>query len=228
MIYSLTAVANVSIPVFFPNLSHFICFTKPKTINIYARIFPLFFQTFYRENVEMKSPIKANPNNDFMPNFTTTKEPESQNASSVISQWEKLPELRQEDELLQEDEPDESFSEMKPSKAKTEMMQENNTTPVRKVVGQLKSELELRLEEAKKPQTWANAVKNEKSVINPNDHPIISDKPDQPESPDSDNKENEKELKEINEAKDESSPVWILPQEEPKKKKKKKKVKKED
>ena len=173
------------------------------------------------------SPIKANPNNDFMPNFTTTKEPESQNASSVISQWEKLPELRQEDEL-QEDEPDESFSEMKPSKAKTEMMQENNTTPVRKVVGQLKSELELRLEEAKKPQTWANAVKNEKSVINPNDHPIISDKPDQPESPDSDNKENEKELKEINEAKDESSPVWILPQEEPKKKKKKKKVKKED
>merc|ERR1711884_813303 len=129
--------------------------------------------TFYRENVEMKSPIKANPNNDFMPNFTTTKEPESQNASSVISQWEKLPELRQEDELLQEDEPDESFSEMKPSKAKTEMMQENNTTPVRKVVGQLKSELELRLEEAKKPQTWANAVKNEKSVINPNDHPII-------------------------------------------------------
>ena len=176
----------------------------------------------------MKSPIKVNPNNDFMPNFTTTKEPESQNASSVISQWEKLPELRQEDELLQEDEPDESFSEMKPSKAKTEMMQENNTTPVRKVVGQLKSELELRLEEAKKPQTWANAVKNEKSVINPNDHPIISDKPDQPESPDSDNKENEKELKEINEAKDESSPVWILPQEEPKKKKKKKKVKKED
>ena len=202
-------------------------FYKTKNHKYLCNIFPLFFQTFYRENVEMKSPIKANPNNDFMPNFTTTKEPESQNASSVISQWEKLPELRQEDEL-QEDEPDESFSEMKPSKAKTEMMQENNTTPVRKVVGQLKSELELRLEEAKKPQTWANAVKNEKSVINPNDHPIISDKPDQPESPDSDNKENEKELKEINEAKDESSPVWILPQEEPKKKKKKKKVKKED
>ena len=204
-------------------------FYKTKNHKYLCNIFPLFFQTFYRENVEMKSPIKANPNNDFMPNFTTTKEPESQNASSVISQWEKLPELRQEDELLQEDEPDESFSEMKPSKAKTEMMQENNTTPVRKVVGQLKSELELRLEEAKKPQTWANAVKNEKSVINPNDHPIISDntcpQPDQPLN--SDNKENET-SEEINEAKDESSPVWILPQEEPKKKKKKKKVKKED
>ena len=131
-----------------------------------------------------------------MPNFTTTKEEmeptSSQNASSVISQWEKLPELRQEDELLQEDEPDESFSEMKPSKAA--MMQENNTTPVRKVVGQLKSELELRLEEAKKPQTWANAVKNEKPVviINPNDT-CPPTKPDQPESPEknSDNKENE-------------------------------------
>ena len=204
-------------------------FYKTKNHKYLCNIFPLSFQTFYRENVEMKSPIKANPNNDFMPNFTTTKEPESQNASSVISQWEKLPELRQEDEL-QEDEPDESFSEMKPSKAKTEMMQENNTTPVRKVVGQLKSELELRLEEAKKPQTWANAVKNEKSVINPNDHPIITSdntcpQPDQPLN--SDNKENET-SEEINEAKDESSPVWILPQEEPKKKKKKKKVKKED
>ena len=172
-----------------------------------------------------------------MPNFTTTKEEmeptSSQNASSVISQWEKLPELRQDDELLQEDEPDESFSEMKPSKAKTEMMQENNTTPVRKVVGQLKSELELRLEEAKKPQTWANAVKNEKPVviINPNDTcPPV--KPDQTESPEknSDNKENEKEVEEINEAKEarDESPVWILPQEETKKKKKKKKVKKED
>ena len=205
-------------------------FYKTKNHKYLCNIFPLSFQTFYRENVEMKSPIKANPNNDFMPNFTTTKEPESQNASSVISQWEKLPELRQEDEL-QEDEPDESFSEMKPSKAA--MMQENNTTPVRKVVGQLKSELELRLEEAKKPQTWANAVKNEKPVviINPNDT-CPPTKPDQPESPEknSDNKENEKEVEEINEAKEarDESPVWILPQEEPKKKKKKKKVKKED
>lgn len=46
MIYSLTAVANVSIPVFFPNLSHFICFTKPKTINIYATFFHYFFRHF--------------------------------------------------------------------------------------------------------------------------------------------------------------------------------------
>ena len=185
----------------------------------------------------MKSTIPAAPNNDFMPNFTTTKEEmeptSSQNASSVISQWEKLPELRQDDELLQEDEPDESFSEMKPSKAA--MMQENNTTPVRKVVGQLKSELELRLEEAKKPQTWANAVKNEKPVviINPNDTcPPVKPDQSEPESPEknSDNKENEKEVEEINEAKEarDESPVWILPQEETKKKKKKKKVKKED
>ena len=46
MIYSLTAVANVSIPVFFPNLSHFICFTKPKTINIYATFFHYLFRHF--------------------------------------------------------------------------------------------------------------------------------------------------------------------------------------
>ena len=167
--------------------------------------------------------------NLFMPNFSTKnsddpdEEINSSNNMSVISQWDKLPSA--------DSEPDESFSEMKPSKAA--MMQENNTTPVRKVVGQLKSELELRLEEAKKPQTWANAVKNEKPVviINPNDTcPPV--KPDQPESPEknSDNKENEKEVEEINEAKEarDESPVWILPQEEPKKKKKKKKVKKED
>ena len=163
-----------------------------------------------------------------MPNFTTKDEHEemaeekalfpSQNNSSVISQWEKLPELRQDEaqaafELL-EDEPDESFSEMKPVMKLPE-------TPVRKVIGQLKSELE----EAKRPQTWAKAVKNEKSVN-------IS------ESPKCDNnKENElqaiqKSDEKITELKSENSnetPVWILPPpDEPKKRKKKKKAKKED
>ena len=190
-----------------------------------SNFFALFLQTFYRESVEAKSTLPAAPNNDFMPNFTTKEEiPSSQNASSVISQWEKLPELRQEDEQEQrveeEDEPDESFSEMKPS-----MMQENNitTTPVRKVVGQLKSEFE----QAKKPKTWANAVKNEKSVviINPSDNDKATEQKQPEECQTSDNKENEKESEEskINE-----NPVWILPPEEPKKKKKKKKVKKED
>ena len=202
------------------------------------------FQTFYREK---SSPSKSSSNssgnpgtanakpagNDFMPNFTTKDEHEemaeekalfpSQNNSSVISQWEKLPELRQDEaafELL-EDEPDESFSEMKPVMKLPE-------TPVRKVIGQLKSELE----EAKRPQTWAKAVKNEKSVG-------ISESP-----PNCDNKENlqqaipkpeksEKSEKsdEISDLKSETNenPVWILPPpDEPKKRKKKKKAKKED
>jgi hypothetical protein len=90
-----------------------------------------------------------------MPNFSTKnsddpdEEINSSNNMSVISQWDKLPSA--------DSEPDESFSEMKPTKNLI------TTSPAKKVivVNQLKSQNE----ELKKPETWAKAVQGQKSVV---------------------------------------------------------------
>ena len=118
-------------------------------------------QTFYRENLDMKS-AKNNGNNLtsptnqnknlFMPNFTTQPsfDPDS-SKNSVISQWENL--IHSSKDVLEEfQDSDSDFSEMK----------SENLAPikVRKVIGQLKSEKE----ESKKPETWAMAVQGVRSV----------------------------------------------------------------
>merc|ERR1712156_1153615 len=97
-----------------------------------------------------------------MPNFTTKNtddqhqdDYQENSIKSVISQWGNLPI----DDLS---EPDESFSEMKPT-ADTNLIQavtpNINLTPTRKVV-----QLQSQAEEMKKPETWAKAVQGLKSV----------------------------------------------------------------
>ena len=78
----------------------------------------VFLQTFYRETInasKMSKPLTLkSEQNLFMPNFSTKnsddpdEEINSSNNMSVISQWDKLPSA--------DSEPDESFSEMKPTK----------------------------------------------------------------------------------------------------------------
>ena len=78
----------------------------------------VFLQTFYRETINasrMSKPLTLkSEQNLFMPNFSTKnsddpdEEINSSNNMSVISQWDKLPSA--------DSEPDESFSEMKPTK----------------------------------------------------------------------------------------------------------------
>ena len=121
--------------------------------------------------------------NLFMPNFTTKNsddldEETSSNNMSVISQWDKLPSA--------DSEPDESFSEMKPTKNLI------TTSPAKKVivVNQLKSQNE----ELKKPETWAKAVQGQKSVVpevqGGQKSPKMPEKPTTLNSCDSDEKEN--------------------------------------
>ena len=78
----------------------------------------VFLQTFYRETINASKMSKTmtlkSEQNLFMPNFSTKnsddpdEEINSSNNMSVISQWDKLPSA--------DSEPDESFSEMKPTK----------------------------------------------------------------------------------------------------------------
>lgn len=131
-----------------------------------------------------------------MPNFTLNPdEEEASQKDSVISQWDNLPtddlEIQQD---LEED--DDEFSEMKPV-----------VTPVRKVVGQLKSQYE----ESKRPETWAKAVQGLKSA--PMNEEVCDTNVQEENDEDHDEKEN-------------SGPVWILPPVEDKPKKKNKKKKK--
>ena len=118
----------------------------------------VFLQTFYRETIDASKMSKTmtlkSEQNLFMPNFSTKNsddldEETSSNNMSVISQWDKLPSA--------DSEPDESFSEMKPTKNLI------TTSPAKKVivVNQLKSQNE----ELKKPETWAKAVQGQKSVV---------------------------------------------------------------
>ena len=232
----------------------------------YMSFFFLLLQTFYRENLEpqltlnkntsSKSPYfkKNQDQNLFMPNFTTNAndmylDDSIKSGSSVVSQWDKLPiadpEPNNKIETLEDD--DEVFSEMKnPSPL--------ISTPVRKIVGQLKSELE----ESKKPQSWAKAVQGEKSVpeskmsenCEMTHDEIIIETSEQNESKIDEEKENisvtlEENKEEIGQNGTENrqngnengqngtkngqngdEPLWILPPEEKKAKKKKKSKKK--
>jgi len=97
-----------------------------------------------------------------MPNFTTKNtdnqhqdDYQENSIKSVISQWDNLPI----DDLS---EPDESFSEMKPSadhNINQAVTANINLTPTRKVV-----QLQSQTEEMKRPETWAKAVQGLKSV----------------------------------------------------------------
>ena len=86
----------------------------------------LFFQTFYRENIDSSKILRPQTTNAigqnlFMPNFTThdvIEEVDSQK-SSVISHWDQLSGGHQE-LLINEEDPDEVFSEMRPAAASSE------------------------------------------------------------------------------------------------------------
>merc|ERR1711971_1154654 len=182
-----------------------------------------FVKTFYRETINASKMSKTmtlkSEQNLFMPNFSTKnsddpdEEVNSSNNMSVISQWDKLPSA--------DSEPDESFSEMKPTKNLI------TTSPAKKVivVNQLKSQNE----ELKKPETWAKAVQGQKSVV-----PEVqggqksSEMPEKPtvNSCDSDEKENVENIIVVKKnSEDNEGPVWIIPTEENKPKKRKKKKK---
>ena len=85
-----------------------------------------FFQTFYRENIDSSKILRPQTTNAigqnlFMPNFTThdvIEEVDSQK-SSVISHWDQLSGGHQE-LLINEEDPDEVFSEMRPAAASSE------------------------------------------------------------------------------------------------------------
>ena len=151
-----------------------------------------------------------------MPNFgTTSEEDEESNKKSVVSQWENLADSS-------DSESDEKFVEMsKPVKQTVN----TNVAAVRKVVGQLKSEV---IEEAKKPETWAKAVtgvKNPEEIlqkINNQINTINCDKENLlPE------KEVDQEI--IQSASDndiKQQPIWILPPAEENKARRRKKGKK--
>jgi len=138
-----------------------------------------FVKTFYRENIDSSKILRPQTTNAigqnlFMPNFTThdvIEEVDSQK-SSVISHWDQLSGGHQE-LLINEEDPDEVFSEMRPAAASSEATttSEANVPKVRKVVGQLKS----RAEEARKPETWAKAVQGIHQ--NQQDQEVVGEQP---------------------------------------------------
>merc|ERR1712029_610416 len=149
-----------------------------------------FVKTFYRETLDVSKMSKTATlkpeQNLFMPNFTTKNQADldeemdsskKSSTMSVISQWDKLPSA--------DSDPDESFSEMKPTK--------NNliTTPVKKViVNQLKSQNE---ELIKKPETWAKAVQGDKNIMVPGDTRTSFESPEKSIIDSCDNSNDEKE-----------------------------------